>query len=128
MILDNNIIIYSKMPEYDKIRKFLAENTTELSVSTITKLEVLVHNKLTLDEKNIFNNFFKAITILPIKSLIIDTAIKLSQDRKMSFGNSLIAASALVNNQKIFTNNVKDFEEIPNLSIISMNSIQNFKN
>lgn len=128
MILDSNIIIYSTMPEYDKIRKFLAENTTELSVSTITKLEVLVHNKLTLDEKNIFNNFFKAITILPIKSLIIDTAIKLSQDRKMSFGDSLIAASALVNNQKIFTNNVKDFEEIPNLSIISMNSIQNFKN
>lgn len=128
MILDSNIIIYSTMPEYDKIRKFLAENTTELSVSTITKLEVLVHNKLTLDEKNIFNNFFKAITILPIKSLIIDTAIKLRQDRKISLGDSLIAASALVNNQKIFTNNIKDFEEIPNLSIISMNSILNFKN
>ena len=41
MVLDSNIIIYSVMPEYTKVRSFLKEKESELKVSAITKLEVL---------------------------------------------------------------------------------------
>ena len=41
----------------------------------------------------------------------------------MSLGDSLIAASALVNNDKLFTNNVEDFIGISGLSVISLKSV-----
>jgi len=123
MILDSNIIIYSAMPEHQKVRDFLKENETDLAVSAITKLEVLGYYKLSADDKELFEEFFQTITVLPVSSSIIEKAISLRQQRKMSLGDSLIAATSLMSNHKLFTNNVEDFNGIDSLSIISMQSI-----
>jgi len=111
------------MPEYQKVRDFLKENETDLAVSSITKLEVLGYYKLSADDKELFEEFFQTITVLPVSSSIIEKAISLRQQRKMSLGDSLIAATSLMNNHKLFTNNVEDFNGIDSLSIISMQSI-----
>jgi len=123
MILDSNIIIYSAMPEYQKVREYLKEKDKELIVSAITKVEVLGYHKLTEEEIKLFEGFFQTITILPVTNSVIEKAIYLRQQRKMSLGDSLIAATSLINNHKLFTNNEEDFYEIDNLSIISMKSI-----
>jgi len=111
------------MPEYQKVRDFLKENETDLAVSSITKLEVLGYHKLSADDKELFEGFFQTITVLPVSGSIIEKAISLRQQRKMSLGDSLIAATALLNNHKLFTNNVEDFNSTDGLSIISMQSV-----
>jgi toxin FitB len=123
MLLDSNIIIYSVMPEYQKVRDFLLQNEDELVVSVITKLEVLGYYKLSNEDKELFEGFFQSVALLPVNNSIIEKAIVLRQKQKLSLGDSLIAATALQNNQKIFTNNIDDFNNIDNLSVISMQSI-----
>jgi predicted nucleic acid-binding protein len=59
---------------------------------------------------------------LPVCNFVIENAISLKQQRKMSLGDSLIAATALVNNDKL-TNNVEDFIGISGLSVISLKSV-----
>lgn len=123
MILDSNIIIYSVMPENQKIRDFLKNIETELYVSAISKIEVLGFHKLSDGETNLFENFFSSVGVIPIDNSIIDAAINIRQNRKISLGDSIIAATVLLNNKKLFTNNEDDFQEIAGIEILTMKSI-----
>lgn len=123
MILDSNIIIYSVMPDSFKIRDFLKNAESELHVSAISKIEVLGYHKLTTEEKLLFESFFNSISIIQVTNAVIDRAIEIRQKRNVSLGDSIIAASALVNHKKIFTNNEDDFYGISGIEIITMKSI-----
>jgi len=123
MILDSNIIIYATQPEYQKVRDFLRSNNAKLSVSIITKLEVLGYHKLGVSEKSKLESFFHSVTILPITSPIIEIAIKLRQNKKYSIGDSIIAATALYHSKPLFTNNIDDFLSIDGLEVIDMKSV-----
>jgi len=123
MIIDSNIIIYSVMPENQKIRNYLKNIEAELCVSAISKIEVLGFHKLSNDEKELFRKFFTSVRIIPIDNSIIDVAINIRQNKKVSLGDSIIAATALVHGKKLFTNNEDDFEEIPGIEILTMKSI-----
>ena len=125
MLLDSNIIIYSVMPENSKIREYLSINESGLYVSSVSKIEVLGYHKLTGEEKTLFENFFALIRLVPIDSAVIDQATSLRQRKRISLGDSIIAASALVYHQKLFTNNEEDFTGIESLEIISMKSVLN---
>ena len=81
MILDSNII-YSVQPNYDKLRDYLREHEYELTVSMITKLEVLGYNKLTEIEKEMFERFFEVVKQIPISQAVIDKSIELRQEKK----------------------------------------------
>jgi len=123
MILDSNVIIYSAIKQNGHIREYLKKNENKLAVSAISKLEVLGYNKLTPDERIAFESFFQNINIYAIDSSVIEKAISLRQLKKISLGDSIIAATALLHNHKIFTNNEDDFKHIPGLKIIPMNTI-----
>lgn len=117
-ILDSNIIIYAGLPDYDTLRDFLADY--HFHVSEISKLEVLGYPKLSADDKQNFEYFFTEITTEHgISSEIIQRAIALRQIRKMSLGDAIIAATALVNNLPIITRNSGDFDWIDTLTIIN---------
>lgn len=115
MLLDSNIIIYASQAEYDKLRELIAVQAP--LVSAISYIEVLGYHQLTEAERVYFDAFFQAATILPISEAIIEQATKLRQLRKMSLGDALIGATALVHDLKILTRNQKDFNWIPNLSV-----------
>ncbi len=123
MILDSNIIIYSAIPENTKLREYLRSNESELTVSAISRLEVLGYQKLSISEKSIFENFFQSVLILPVSNIVLNKAIEIRQQKKLSIGDSIIAATSLLNNQSLFTNNEDDFNSIPNLQIISLKSL-----
>jgi len=115
-IFDSNLIIYSYNPEFYFIHEELLKPNTY--VSEITKLEVLGYSKITNDEKEFYERLFSTIvSIIPIDSIIIDQAIALRQTKKMSLGDSIIAATSLINKYELNTHNVKDFDWIPNLKI-----------
>lgn len=117
MILDSNIIIYAARPEYDFLRGFIAENSP--SVSAVSYVEVLSYHKLADEEKELLEEFFDSTRILPISKDIITKAVELRQSKKMTLGDALIAATALVNNSTLVTNNTADFAWIDELKLFN---------
>ena len=117
------LVVWNSRSANTNIREYLKKHENKLAVSEISKLEVLGYYKLTADEKTNFEHFFQNINILLINSEVIEKAITLRQTYKMSIGDSIIAATALLHNRKIFTNNEDDFTRIPGLKIISLKLI-----
>ncbi|GAB3996385.1 hypothetical protein GCM10028807_38790 [Spirosoma daeguense] len=123
MILDSNILIYSVEPGYDSLRNYLARNEDLPFISLITKLEVLGFHRIQIRHKMELERFFTKAFILPITDDIISEAIRLRQQRKRSLADSLIAATGLLYNQPILTNNVADFADIDKLQVIALADI-----
>jgi predicted nucleic acid-binding protein len=116
MILDSNLIIYAAKPEFSRLRQLITTHSP--AVSIISKVEVLGYHKLTAFERAFFLGIFDASEILPVNQAIIDTAISLRQTRKMTLGDSLIAATAMIFKRELYTHNAKDFEGITDLFVI----------
>jgi len=116
MLLDSNIIIYASKPEHHTLREFIAANTP--AVSAVSVVEVLGYHKLTAAEKALFEAFFQAATILPISDAVVVQAVRLRQQQKMTLGDSLIAAAALVFARTLVTHNIADFTWIPGLTLL----------
>lgn len=117
MLLDSNIIIYSALPNNELLRDFVQINSP--FVSELSRVEVLGFHKLTQYEIDYFGKFFESTTLLSISEKVVTKAVSLRQRRKMTLGDSLIAATALVNGLKLVTNNIKDFKWIDKLDLIN---------
>ncbi|MGD0960113.1 MAG: type II toxin-antitoxin system VapC family toxin [Methylomonas sp.] len=116
MLLDSNIFIYANLPEYKSLRQWLMNHS--LYASEITRLEVLGYHKLNEADKLDFQQLFQVVTVYPISSSIIDLAINLRQGRKISLGDSIIAATGLERRKTLLTRNVKDFDWVEGLKVI----------
>jgi len=114
-LFDSNLVIYSSLNSYSSLRTLLVAN--DVFVSAITKVETLGYHKLPFADKVYFEALFATANVLFITEAIIDRAIELRQQKKMSVGDCIIAATALQYGFVLFTANVKDFTHIPNLTI-----------
>jgi len=117
MLLDSNVIIYASQPEHSPLRELVAEQSP--NVSAISYVGFLGYNNLTLEERKFFEQFFHSANMLAISDPVLIQAVKLRQLRKMTLGDALIAATTLVHGLTLVTRNLKDFEWIPNLSILN---------
>ena len=115
-ILDSNILIYSSLDEFSYLRSLISADNV---VSEISRLEVLGYSNITDEEKNYFESAFAILKVVPIASLIIDSAIEIRKQKKMSVGDSIIAATALSLQLDILTRNTDDFSSIQNLKVIN---------
>jgi predicted nucleic acid-binding protein len=116
MLLDSNTIIYATIPEKEQLRQFLSKQ--DISVSAVSYVEVLGYHKLSSVNKQHFENFFQTTQMFPISDEVIEKASILRQQKKMSLGDALIAATALIHGLTLVTSNVKDFEWIEDLSVL----------
>ncbi len=123
MLLDSNIIIYSVQPEYQIILEFLSSKEDNLSISIVSKIEVLGYHDLSDFVKENLQLFFSEIPIINLSDEIAEIVIQLRQKKKMTLGDSIIAATAIHKNIPLLTNNIKDFKHIENLVLISLNDI-----
>ena len=117
MLLDSNIVIYAAQPENAFIRDMMLDRS--VSVSVITKLEVLGYHRLTSAEQDMFQGVFDVIHQIPVTPPIIELASALRQQRKMGLADSLIAATALKQAVPLLTRNIFDFAWIQNLDVIN---------
>ncbi len=108
MLLDSNIIIYSALPEYEFLREFIRNNSP--FVSDISRVEVLGFRKLSGEDIEYFETFFRINNNYSCFGRSDRRSHPTSQQRKMALGDSLVAASAIVNNFSLVTNNTKDFK------------------
>ena len=117
MLLDSNIIIYSFQREFQYLQAFMKDNETGCSV--ISRVETLGYPYLSTDEKSYLERCFGTVTIFPVTHAVIDTAVTLRQQKKMSLGDAIIAATALEYQQTLVTRNVKDFDWVEGLKVVN---------
>jgi len=115
MLIDSNIIIYAAQPQHATLRQLIAQHAP--AVSAISYVEVLGYHKLALAEKQSLELFFTATIILPMTQAILEEAVKLRQQRKMTLGDAFVAATCLVHKLTLVTHNTKDFIWIAGLTV-----------
>lgn len=117
MLLDSNIVIYASKPAYAYLLDFIQRNPVK--VSAITKIEVLGYHALLPDERQFLEGFFQNIDVLPVSEDIVNQAVALRQQRKMTLGDALVAATALCHKLPLVTRNVSDFASVSGLAVVN---------
>jgi toxin FitB len=107
MLVDSNILIYASQPEHPQMQQFIRE--LEIAVSAVSYVEVLDYHRLTEESRLHFEEFFGVVEVLPISQAVLDRAVTLRQMRRMTLGDAIIAATALVYGLTLVTRNIEDF-------------------
>jgi len=116
ILADSNLIIYAASKKYTALADWFKENKP--SVTAISLVETLGYHKLHPEDKRFLGAFFAELVIHYPTLEVIRTAIDLRQQRAMSLGDSLVAATALVHGLTLATHNTKDFEWITFLEVV----------
>lgn len=115
ILADTNILISAvNTPE---LKAWILANLP--AVSVITHVEALGYHRISEKEKQVLEFLFAQITALPVGHSTIAEAIRLRQQRKMSLGDALIAATALEHGLSVATANVDDFRWIDGLTVVN---------
>ena len=123
MILDSNIVIIASKLVQIKLINYLRANEAALKSSTLTQIEVLGYDQLKQVEKIFLEKFFNAIEILPISEAIAKKSIEIRQRKPIALADAIIAATAIVHNEILFTENTKDYLGIKGLKMVSIKDI-----
>ena len=117
-LLDSNILIYSGEKNFSAYLLPYVRDTSNL-VSVISIVETLGYQKITTPQIIYFESLFKILKPIPIDAFIIQKAVQLKQSKKLSLGDALIAATALVMGVDLITRNTMDFSGISGLNVIN---------
>lgn len=116
LLLDTNIIIYACQPQHAKLRDLIEKNTS--SVSVITTIEALGYHMLKPHEQRLIEKLFDTVDVLGLTDNVAKTAIQLRQRKRLSLGDSIIAATTIENNLTLVTHNAADFKGIRTLNLL----------
>ena len=116
IISDSNLIIYAASKKYPALVDWFEKNKP--AASAISLVEVLGYHKLQGEDKRALGDFIAELTIHYPTPEIFQTAVELRQERAMSLGDALIAATAIYHGLTLATHNTKDFERIKSLEVI----------
>jgi len=117
MLVDSNILIYAAQPAHAHLRQFMAVHAP--AVSAVSYVEVLGYHQLDDEERQYLEAFFRLACVLPLSQAVLDQAVTLRQQRKMSLGDALVAGTALAHGLTLVTRNVEDFRWIQGLSLLN---------
>ena len=116
-LIDTNVLIDAQMNRLpDKGLVFLAKVINEnFIISFITLIEYLGYKHI--DKQS--EEFISLANVIEIDKPIIQSCIDLRKNCNIKLPDAIIAATALVRNLILVTNNEKDFSLIQNLKIIN---------
>lgn len=115
ILLDTNVFIYLSKGVLDS--RLIAD--TDIAHSSITKIEALGFTTIPANELLLLASLFSESYHLTVTDAVVDTAIKLRQRKRMSLGDSIIAATAVENQLALWTANLDDFAHIDELNIVN---------
>lgn len=114
-LLDSNLLIYSAEAAYASLRP-LVQNPANYA-SAVSQVETLGFYRLLAADKIYLESVFAILGVLPVSPSVISRATLLRQQRRMTLGDALIAATALEYSLELATRNTSDFAAIPGLLV-----------
>ena len=120
MVCDTNILIYAGEPG-DVLCSPFVESLDAL-IASVTRIEVLGFpgfGHLAPERQARLHEIVATTVEAPLDDEIIRRAIILRQKKKMSLGDSIIAATALEFEVPLVTRNTGDFQHIAGLQLIN---------
>jgi len=93
----------------------------DCKVSFITKIELLVWEPLNQNDLKIREELLAGSEILFINDEIIERAIEIRKETKIKLPDAVIAATAIVNNFVLLSDNDKDFKRVVALGLKYLN-------
>jgi len=117
MLVDSNILMYAAQPAHAHLRQFIAVHAP--AVSAVSYVEVLGYPQLDDEARQYLEAFFRLARVLPLSQAVLDQAVALRQQRKMSLGDALVAGTALAHGLTLVTRNIEDFQWIQGLSLLN---------
>ena len=123
VLVDTSILIdyYRKTDKEKTVWIGLVRQGYSFAVSAVTKYEI--YAGATSNQLAFWDNVFKAITVMPLDELSVDTAVTLNsilkkKRKQIDLADLFIAATAVAHNLPFVTLNRKHFERIDTLKLI----------
>jgi predicted nucleic acid-binding protein len=120
MVCDSNIIIYAVDPTDTYCAQYVQR--PDACIASITRIEVLGFPRFDQLEAERQKRLAQLVSSLPEMGLdeeVIQRAISLRRDRKMSLADSIIAATALQHQMSLVTRNIDDYKHVQGLTLIN---------
>ena len=120
MLCDSNILIYAADPDDTRCSPFLERD--DAAIASVSRIEVLgffVFDNLSEDSRARLYEIVVSMVELELNEMVIQRAIALRQQKKMSLADAVIAATALAHDLPLVTRNVDDFKHIAGLKLIN---------
>lgn len=115
-LIDSNILIYSGEVQFAPVLLPYVTDSANC-VSIVSHVETLGFQRITPKQIIYFESIFRVLHTLLIDDAVVREAIKVRQFKKISLGDSFIAAIALVHGLEVISRNTIDFSGIPGLSV-----------
>lgn len=120
MLCDSNILIYAAEPGETRFDPWIQH--AGACVASVTRIEVLgFPGFLALDaaRQARLEALVRSLVELELDRQVVERAIGLRRERKMSLADSVIAATALEYAVPLVTRNVEDFKHVKGLRLIN---------
>lgn len=115
IVLDTNAFIY--IANGTLSTSIIAQ--TDIAYASVTKIEALGFSTIPANELLILKALFAEAYNLELSEPIVDLAVQLRQAKRMSLGDSIVAATALENALELWSANIDDFKHIDKLKLIN---------
>jgi len=120
MLCDSNILIYAADPDDTLCVPFVEH--ADAAIASVSRIEVLGFpgfRSLAEDCRTRLHEIVASLVELEMNEGVIQGAIALRQQKKMSLADAVIAATALAHALPLVTRNVDDFKHIAGLKVIN---------
>ena len=117
VLLDSNIVISAASEPTPEIEALVT--SADNAVASVVQIEVYGYPRLSVEEHAALDVLFRRLTVHPLDAAVIGKSIALRREKKMSLGDAMIAATALVHGLPLVTRNVDDFKHVAGLELIN---------
>ena len=117
MIVDSNILIYAARPKNAYLLDWL--ESAPHRISAISYVEIFGFSGMEAVEQEALEVIFLNLPVVRLTDDVLDKTVDLLRRKRMSLGDSIVAATALLHGGILATANEKDFRHIPGLTVFN---------
>jgi hypothetical protein len=125
-LIDTNIAIYYFGLLLGKKSEIFLEDifNNKYYVSVINRIELLGNKNIQFKEQAALDAFINNAVVFSLDEEIVVETIKIRKNHTIKLPDAVIAATCLVNNCDLITNNTKDFDTINGLNTVHLELIK----
>lgn len=121
-LIDTNIAIYYFGLLLEKKSECFLEDLlkSKFYISVINRIELLGNKNIQSKEQAALDAFINNALVLHLDEEIVVETIKIRKNYTIKLPDAVIAATCIVNNCHLITNNTKDFDKIDGLTTVQI--------